>query len=276
MRTDRVGFAIPAPRYRGFTLIELLVVIAIIALLIGILIPALGSARGAARAAVCLSNVRQLGIAHTLYTGDHDGAFIDAGLAHGGSIADLPNAWPVTLAEYAEDGIALRSPGDRSRFWAIEEGGDFEGLTLAEGLRRVRAGETSLGAPIARWTSYGLNNYTTRGVAPSFDETYDADHKIDRPYATVHFLMMTEGDVRGSEDFARSDHIHAEDWGSAPGGRVPQRAALEAEIHAHGGEPTQWNAKANYGFLDGHAGTLSIEEVYLDYDRNKFDPAVAQ
>jgi prepilin-type N-terminal cleavage/methylation domain-containing protein/prepilin-type processing-associated H-X9-DG protein len=58
---------------RGFTLIELLVVVAIIATLAALLLPALAAARDKGRRAVCLSNLRQLGLAIHSYAGDNDG-----------------------------------------------------------------------------------------------------------------------------------------------------------------------------------------------------------
>jgi prepilin-type N-terminal cleavage/methylation domain-containing protein/prepilin-type processing-associated H-X9-DG protein len=57
---------------RGFTLIELLVVIAIIAILAAILFPVFAQAREAARKTQCLSNLKQLGTAISLYTQDFD------------------------------------------------------------------------------------------------------------------------------------------------------------------------------------------------------------
>jgi len=57
---------------RGFTLIELLVVIAIIAILAAILFPVFAQARDAARKTTCLSNCKQLGLAHLMYAQDYD------------------------------------------------------------------------------------------------------------------------------------------------------------------------------------------------------------
>ena len=66
-------------RKTRFTLIELLVVIAIIAILVAMLMPALSKVRYQGRQLLCLSQFRQLAIAHISYADDHSQTMVKAG-----------------------------------------------------------------------------------------------------------------------------------------------------------------------------------------------------
>lgn len=87
---------------RGFTLIELLVVVAIIAILAAILFPVFAQAREAARKTSCSSNLRQVGVALTLYAQD-----FDEGLPWSASnLGAVTNTWYDLVEPYVRVGAS--------------------------------------------------------------------------------------------------------------------------------------------------------------------------
>lgn len=206
-------------RPRGFTLVELLVVMAILALLTGILLPVFAKVRASALSARCVSNMRNLQMAHWMYLQANDGWFIDVGLDHGGGHGDEEVTWVNTLQEYYDSPLLLRSPADNSPHWPADQGGmglPIEGTT--DTFRR---------------TSYGVNNFLSRSVPADPVKVYDRLHTVKNHVQTVHFVIMAlEGEYAGGRPPARRELVRSRQSrgltcaGVQPGGhRIARRQA---------------------------------------------------
>ena len=133
----------------AFTLIELLVVVAIITALIAILLPSLSKSLEVAQQAVCASNLRQMGVAHTNYAFSYE-RYYPVGVKSGNG----DWIWPPTLRKQmngAMDVFNCPSADEKTR-WVKTMG---SGLTAdAFGWE---ADEARLGSGRGSWFSYGLN-----------------------------------------------------------------------------------------------------------------------
>lgn len=240
-------------RHAGFTLVELMVVVAIIATLLSILLPSLSDARRQAMTTHCLSNMRNMQVAHAMYMASNNDHFINVGLAHGGLHANEETAWINTLREYYGADLLHRSPVDDSPYWDQPIPGT--------------------GGQMRR-TSYGVNDYLTPALP--FSTRYLRLQSVPRPHATVQFVIMTFGHQSHEVEFAGSDHVHAYLWWNSIPRLRPALASRHVQIDAHGGPPMDTQSRSNYGYLDGHAEINLFEDVYQTRENNRFNPRFAQ
>jgi len=127
------GESQPGSLQQAFTLIELLVVIAIIAVLAALLLPAFAKTKAKSYNTVCVSQLRQLGIAVRLYCEDNNNRLPSAEILPTEPI-DPQNPLPRicdVLAPYASKAATtnsasvFRCPGDKDGLFA-SEGSSYE------------------------------------------------------------------------------------------------------------------------------------------------------
>ncbi len=212
------------PRNRGFTLVELLVVIAIIAILIAILLPLVIAAKRQAVQVQCQSNLRQLGVAMTMYTQQY--GYFPAAQITTSAPATSVHCWPVRLRKFLN--------GNQKVFYCPAEDArcqwtpDMDGLALyaddfyerfgyQPGERLLAGGRSpTLNSPQSNGTyfSYGFNHggaaisSATRNPSvsgPDYDihfnrQPYPFDRKFTNVKSPSAFILVADSTADGWED----------------------------------------------------------------------------
>ena len=136
---------------QAFTLIELLVIFAMMAMILSMMGPAFVKVRDKARELQCLNNVRNLGIAHTLYAADHNDQLVPHSVwrpPHNGALVPTVNMtfWPDLLQTYAVNSMEIQRPSQTVLF------ADAAFVTRATMNRPLREWQEDSSRPWGCWT----------------------------------------------------------------------------------------------------------------------------
>ncbi len=256
-------------RESGFTLIELLVVIAIIAILAAILFPVFAQAKESAKQSVCLSNLKQVGLAASLYSNDMDDNLPSWAArvrpVNGGTSDYIPP--DMQLMPYMKNDQVWTCPSDRVNR------ANPNGLPWWDGNYKYKLVKRSYAyvGPINTVEAGKEDNNT--GVFKfknpnSWDTIGRSTTELDAPAETIAFVEQWSASVL--------DQYVGEVWGSGfidcdthklPGRHVPSQGPEDSappgcSYQYQTNKPTPGHRdKGNYIFADGHASIKTWSAV---------------
>jgi prepilin-type N-terminal cleavage/methylation domain-containing protein len=249
---------------RAFTLIELLVVIAIIAILSAIMFPVFSQAKQAAKQAVCMSNMRQIGIAMMIYKSDYDDIWPSAANAASAGPSFVPqqmwigydsNNGPLVDGWYGDvnkPAINPVRPGMIDAYLKSEaikkcpnKGQNSQTALAYNWFNPSKASDYYITHPEAQGQEYGPGARTCNTNAQGFWECdASSDSELEDPSGT---LVLWEHEYR----VPLCNFLQAPDWQDSP----PNDDTLRSHFNFlhRGGTLTLWT--------DTHARRLSYGQL---------------
>ena len=249
----------------AFTLIELLVVIAIIAILAAMLLPALSRAKDKAKTINCVSNMRQIVLASTMYRDDNSGIIHPLWVQKGSPV--MPSFFAYDAATYVvQDPTSLWYP-DNLRLSGYAKGDTvFSCPFLKANAVKNIGGASSLKYPLGIGMNYPEGcDFVAAGQAipPGIKESM-----VTRPATFISFADA------GSVTVATAGDSNPDNW-------VPDFTfdAAAAQYSGYGAlyfrTPSDTGAyrlgdgrsvprhshRCNFGFFDGHAASLKNSQA---------------
>lgn len=219
---------------RGWTLVELLATLLILGLLASLLVAALAGAREKARRVQCVSSVRQLGLACSLYWDDHEGR---AFRYRQGPFRGGVTYW----------------------FGWIEDG--------PEGARRFDPTQGALHpylesrkVAICPSLQYALRSFKLKASGPAHGYGYNLNLSTPTGLDPIRVASaLRPSDLATFADAAQVNTFQPP--------ASPDHPMLEEFYYVHPGEATahfRHSARANAVFSDGHVGPESMEAGSID------------